>query len=140
MNTEDLSTMTTDTLLEMREVWRTEGKRLLDLASQAEFEILRRLQEDGATRYDSLQWAGPIEPGKKTYSFTLPVLATLQPLLLPGEWEQLVTERTTQEVNKVMLNKLERRGGEIARIVAEATTTFEGQPRLAIKRIGGQDA
>ena len=137
MQAEDLLTMSTDTLLSMREIWRTEGKRLLDLASRAEFEILRKLQEDNATVYASEQWEAKVSPGAKSYTYNMDILRQLSPLLRPEDKLPVYEETVVNTVvDKRALNLYEKRGGEIARIISEATTTFEGQPRLAIKRIG----
>lgn len=136
MNAEDLLTMTTDTLLEMREIWRSEGRCLLDLAAKAEWEILRRMTEDNATVYASEQWEAKVSPGAKSYTYNMDILRQLYDLLRPGEWHDLVATRTIEDVDKRFLNLLGKRGGDVARIIFEATATFEGQPKLAIKRIG----
>ena len=136
MQAEELLTMTTDTLLEMRETWRTEGRHLLDLANQAEFSILQRLLADGATVYASEQWEAKVSPGAASYTYDLSLLALLDPLLRPGERGLIVTYPEPQPVvDKRLLNGLSKRGGEIAELISRAVTAQEGPPRLSIKRL-----
>lgn len=94
------------------------------------------MTEDNATVYASEQWEAKVSPGAKSYTYNMDILRQLYDLLRPGEWHDLVATRTIEDVDKRFLNLLGKRGGDVARIIFEATATFEGQPKLAIKRIG----
>jgi hypothetical protein len=52
-----------DALAELADSLKTEGRRMLDSAGMAEFVLLKRLQERGASVLDTEHWAGKVEPG-----------------------------------------------------------------------------
>ncbi len=119
VNSEDLLTLPTDSLLYMREEWKAEANRYSELAQRAEAEVLRRMIQDGASVYASER--GEAQAGPSGYDYDMPTLEHLRPLVLPQDWADLVQEVVAQKVNKIKLNQLVRRGGEIATIIEEAT-------------------
>mgnify|MGYP001612660175 FL=1 len=132
---EDLLAYSMDTLITMRELWKAQAKTAYAWAGKAEFEILRRLQKDGATVYVSEEWEAKAMPGKKSYTYNMAWLIQLPPLLQKGEWDKLVSYAPAEPVvDKVQLNTLAKRGGLIAEIIATAVVTTEGRPWLEVKK------
>ena len=56
-----------DALAETALEIRAEGKRLLDLADHAEFELVNRMVAREATKLDTEHWTGALTPGLPTY-------------------------------------------------------------------------
>ena len=119
MNQEDLLGYDLDTLLALREEGRRQAAQFQELAGRAEAEILRRMQEQGATVYKSARAEARMVPGG--YDYIMETLAELIPLILPGEYQDVVEAVVTHKVNKTKLNQLVWRGGEIADIIKRAT-------------------
>lgn len=101
-----------------------------DLAA-AESEMVRRLEERQATIYQGEGYQAKIEP-QRSYEYDIPRLLELSKLVDKPTFEAAV--KVEYKPNKVQLNKLIKHGGDIRRVIEEATREVPKPPRLAISK------
>ena len=113
-----------------------EGKRLLRMAALAEHELIRRMEERGATVLDTDHWAGRLSPGLPNHDIDGEKLMALQPLISADDWSKVRIQPPAPPArwDKRVLNELAKRGGEIKVAIDAAITTERGRPQLELKR------
>lgn len=97
----------------------------------AETEMVRRMEARKATIYQGDGFQAKLEP-QRSYEYNLDKLLTLRNLVDEETFSQAI--KVEYKPNKVQLNKLIKYGGEIRRVIEEATREVPKPPRLAISK------
>ena len=125
-----------DALAETALEIRAEGKRLLDLADHAEFELVNRMKARGATKLDTEHWTGALTPGLPAYVLNDEKMMKLRNLVPEEDWRRVRVQPPAPAPNwdKRVLNALAKRGGEVKTLIENATISERGRPKLKLNR------
>ena len=121
-----------DALAETAQEIREEGKRLLRMAELAEFELVNRMVDKGATKLDTEHWAGTLSPGIPSHVIDDEMMARLDGLLSDEDWERARVQ--SWRWDKRVLNELAKLGGDVKIVIEGATTSERGRPKLKLER------
>ena len=138
MPTDSCDGYTDDALAEIAESMKAEGRRLLQMADGARFELEQRLIDRGATVLESEHWTGKL--ASVGYEHTIDDPAGLR--------ENLLRHLTPKAVDRAFplpplpergidhreLNELRKHGGVIAGLIDEYRRSAPKRPRLELKR------
>lgn len=113
----------------LRELLKEKRLQLLEAEGMLRDELLER----GATVAVAGDWQVKLQE-KRGYDYDLEGLTRLQSFLAPEDYERAVVEVRTVKVNKTQLNALAKRGGDIARIIGEATTPVHEGYTLEVEK------
>lgn len=86
----------------------------------------------GASVADAGRWTVKLTT-KRSYVYDEEALSRLQAFLEPEQYEEAVRTIVSTKVNKTVLNQLCKRGGEVAQIIAAATTDVVDGYTLEVK-------
>lgn len=132
---EKLADFTEDTLAELAKSLAENGKRQLKMASQAYFELTRRLQARGATVLDTEHWDGKLRAGALIHTvhnaqhLREQLSAYVDAKILDAIFVPRLAVRDQR-----LLTDLAKRGGAIAEIIADERETVRGEPKLELTR------
>ncbi len=125
-----------DALAETALEIRAEGKRLLDLADHAEFELVNRMVAREATKLDTEHWTGALTPGLPTYVLNDEKMMELRDLVSEEDWGRARVQppAPAPRWDKRVLNELGKLGGEVKAVIEGATISERGRPKLQLER------
>lgn len=131
-----IADMNDDALAETSMGIREEGQRLLRMADLADFELVNRMENRGATKLDTEHWTGLLSAGRLSHQINDEKLMRLRPLLSDDDWATVRVQppEPPQRWDKRAMNELAKRGGNIAVVIEEATTSERGRPELTLER------
>ena len=122
-----------DALAEIAEEMLAEGKKLLRMAGQAAHELVKRMEQRGATVLDTDNWAGKLTPGSQRHEYDAQKMQHLQSLISEREWDS-IRIFPAPRWDKRALNDLAKLGGDVRVVIEGATMTTRGEPQLELKR------
>ena len=124
-----------DALAETAKEMRAEGKRLLDMADHAEFELVSRMGASDATKLDTEHWTGALTPGTPVHALNDEKMMKLRSLVSEEDWGRVrVRPAPVPHWDKRVLNELAKRGGDVKTLIDNATTSERGRPKLKLER------
>ena len=100
---------------------------------ESEGMLRQAMLERGATVADAGAWTVKLTT-KRSYVYDEEVLAGLQAFVDPDVYDEAVRKVVTLKVSKLKLNQLVKRGGDIATIIAAATTEVVDGYTLEVSR------
>lgn len=112
--------------------------RLKQAEQDLTLEIAARLRErEGSVMVDNANGLQAVLESSKSWVCNLETLAEIQGYITPHEWDQLapLPPDPGRKPNKTVGNQLAKRGGPIARIIADAWTEVPGEPRVKVKSL-----
>jgi hypothetical protein len=101
--------------------------------SESEGMLRQAMLERGATVADAGAWTVKLAV-KRSYVYDEETLAGLQAFVDPDVYDEAVRRVITLKVSKLKLNQLVKRGGDIATIIAAATTEVVDGYTLEVTR------
>ena len=133
-----LDDYTDDSLAEIAEAVKAEGRRLTQMADGARFELERRLIERGATVLDTEHWAGKLASSGYEHIVDDPVqlLMELRRHIAADEADRAfpMPPPPQRGIDHRVLNDLHKRGGRIAAVIDEYRRSAPKRPRLELTR------
>jgi hypothetical protein len=116
------------------DVLRGELKEKEQQLAESEGMLRDEMRERGATVAAAGQWEVRLKPSKK-YEYDVEGLSKLQAFIDPEDYDRAVQPiPATLKVNKAELNKLAKRGTDIAEIIEAATTTVPGPYTVEVEK------
>lgn len=133
VNDEALAEYTDTALAEIAIGMKEQGRKLLDMAARAQYELQRRMEERGATKWEEGDYAGSLKPGAWEADEAM-LDSMLRPLLTGGELYTCLTvyPPPPPRWNQAALNALEKRGEPYKSIIDRARV--RGRATLVLER------
>jgi hypothetical protein len=133
----EISEYSDDSVAEMIDAFTREAEHYRRLAFGARQELLARLLERGATVFDGAVWQGKVKPGAISHTVADPerLFQRLSDFLQVKELALAFFRPEPQlRCNHAALNQVDRRGGDISRILAEERVSIRGDATLELTR------
>ncbi len=137
---DDLDDFNDDALAEMAEEMRAEGKKLLDMAERARYELVNRMVARGATHLDEHNWGGKLAPGAMDHTVDDERMLLLREMVGQTQWARvlIIPPAPKPRWNHSELNELAKLGGTVGEIITGARTTERARPTLTLSRKEGK--
>ena len=141
---EDLDSMSDDVLATFAVEWKDEARRFNDGAGLAQFELERRMEENGATKLETESWTGVL--ASKGYTHTVEDdEAFWAALEAAGVDQRAIDDEVYVQPPMIMpvrrwdmraLNELHKRGGKIAEAIDQYRRSTPNRKALVLKAKG----